>query len=442
VGCPPAPEQARAVSVTWHGEVAELVERRCLPCHGSDGVATLRLESFDQASSVAPLVADAVTTGAMPPWGAEDTTECAPPAQWANDARLPKEEIAVFEAWAAAGAPEGEPSDRDEQTEIGAPSSDDRTLRSNRAWPLPETGPDTFRCFVLDPGLEEDAWISRVEVLPGVRRAVHHVLVFQANAADGEALAEQAEQQGGTLDCARGAPELTQLRTITLWAPGSPALEVPETAGIELAAGSRIVLQVHYHPTGEPGLADNTGVRLTLRPDLPSERAGMMLVGNAEAAPILQAGAEDPGGQPVFHVPAGARAHVETMVFQGLASSAGPLSVFGLAPHMHWVGVDMKVSVRKAGGEEVCLLHVPRYDFDWQRFYAYDSTAPLPLIEAGDALVIRCTYDNTLDNERLREALLEEGLDAPGPVGLGPNSLDEMCLVFLGATVGLNTTGE
>jgi hypothetical protein len=45
----------------------------------------------------------------MPPWGAEDTDECAPPLPWEDDLRLSDEEIALVRAWADADAPEGDP---------------------------------------------------------------------------------------------------------------------------------------------------------------------------------------------------------------------------------------------------------------------------------------------------------------------------------------------
>ena len=77
-------------------------------------------------------------------------------------------------------------------------------------------------------------------------------------------------------------------------------------------------------------------------------------------------------------------------------------------------------------------MQTPHWDFNWQRGYSYD--APLdevPVLRGGDTLHLRCTYDNTLDNPGVRQALADAGLDAPQDVYLGETTLDEMCLGVL-----------
>jgi hypothetical protein len=76
-----------------------------------------------------------------------------------------------------------------------------------------------------------------------------------------------------------------------------------------------------------------------------------------------------------------------------------------------------------------CLLETPRWDFNWQRQYAYDAEiAALPTLHAGDQLTMKCTYDNSMDNPFVKRALLEQKLTAPQDVTLGETTLDEMCL--------------
>ena len=40
-------------------------------------------------------------------------------------------------------------------------------------------GTDDYRCFLLDPELAEDAFLTGVDVLPGNPDVVHHVIMFQ-----------------------------------------------------------------------------------------------------------------------------------------------------------------------------------------------------------------------------------------------------------------------
>ena len=45
---------------------------------------------------------------------------------------------------------------------------------------------------------------------------------------------------------------------------------------------------------------------------------------------------------------------------------------------------------------------------------------------------MRCTYDNTLNNPGVVEALGQQGLEEPVEVRLGEETLDEMCLGIYG----------
>jgi hypothetical protein len=49
-------------------------------------------------------------------------------------------------------------------------------------------------------------------------------------------------------------------------------------------------------------------------------------------------------------------------------------------------------------------------------------------VQGGDILRMRCTYDNTLDNPFVADALSSMGMTTPGDVFLGEETLDEMCL--------------
>ena len=83
-----------------------------------------------------------------------------------------------------------------------------------------------------------------------------------------------------------------------------------------------------------------------------------------------------------------------------------------------------------------CLLQTPNWNFEWQRFYEYDAPIEsLPFVRPGDRFELECHYDNSMSNPFVREALAEQGLDAPRDVVLGDETLDEMCLGVLGLTV-------
>ena len=79
-----------------------------------------------------------------------------------------------------------------------------------------------------------------------------------------------------------------------------------------------------------------------------------------------------------------------------------------------------------------CLVSAPKYDFEWQRAYAYDVPLDeLPIFRPGDILTLNCGYDNSMNNQNMREALGRVGMSEPSDVILGDETLDEMCLVGL-----------
>ena len=107
----PAPSAEPLPTPTYHRDIAPILERSCVKCHHEGGVGPFALTSYDLARAMAPALTTEVTARRMPPWGAQDTSECRPPLTWRDDERLSQEEIDIFRRWEAAGTPEGDPGD-------------------------------------------------------------------------------------------------------------------------------------------------------------------------------------------------------------------------------------------------------------------------------------------------------------------------------------------
>ena len=116
------------------------------------------------------------------------------------------------------------------------------------------TGTDDYRCFLLDPELDEDVWLTGSNVLPGNPDVVHHVILFKVPPdAVGDAEAKDADPttRAGPASAApasRGEfANLDDANWLAAWAPGGDETKVQDGYGVELEAGSRIVMQVHYN---------------------------------------------------------------------------------------------------------------------------------------------------------------------------------------------------
>ena len=219
---------------TWNEDVAPIVAEHCGSCHVSGGIAPFPLESYADASSMASSMVAAVEAGTMPPWGAETTDECEPRYGFMDDPRLSDEEKATLAAWADGGAPEGSGP----LAEL--PASPDLSLADPDQVLAPDTAyvtsgdSDEFRCFVLDPGLNEDAWLTGLQVEAGNEAVVHHVLAF----ADPDRASEKLVGSDGTYDCF-GGPGFNDTALLGAWAPGGKESVTKPGFGTRLEAGQR-----------------------------------------------------------------------------------------------------------------------------------------------------------------------------------------------------------
>src|SRR5262245_40913842 len=135
---------------TFHKDVEPIVQKSCQGCHATGGLAPFSLTSYASARAWATLMAQATSERRMPPWGAQDTSECRPPLPWRKDARLSDKDIATIAAWAEAGAPEGDPKDAPPPREPPPRDLPGMTLELAPKQPFTTGGKaDQFRCFVL-----------------------------------------------------------------------------------------------------------------------------------------------------------------------------------------------------------------------------------------------------------------------------------------------------
>jgi hypothetical protein len=430
---PDAP--AAADEVTWHGQIAPLVTARCVGCHQDGGVAPFSLQRYEDAFAHAYGMAEQTRLGTMPPFLAQETEECVPRHGWKDDLRLTDAEKALFSRWHEANAPEGDPSRAAPLPEPVSLSLEAPDLTVAIGSPVVVDGnQDRFVCHVMDTGLTADTWIDAVQIVAGNQRVVHHVLVYD----DVNLATPEDRVRAGKYECF-GGTGVRGASLIHAWAPGGVPVYTPKGVARELKAGARLVMQVHYHPVGTSETDDSTRVEFRFAKEAPEYRTTTSLIGNLTIptqAGTLLPGPNDPPGEIKFVIPAGVSDHTETIA--AVVSAAGESLIWSMGTHMHYVGRDMAIHLRRGNprpGEpkQECLIQTPSWDFNWQRGYRYDAELEeLPVARQGDTYLMRCRYDNSLDNPFVREALREQGLSAPHDVHLGEATLDEMCLGAFG----------
>ncbi|MCA9623653.1 MAG: hypothetical protein KC731_31745 [Myxococcales bacterium] len=375
---------------TFWGDVAPILYDNCVSCHADGGIAPLSLVSYGEARAVGPAIAGVTANRTMPPWGADNTGDC---HTWQDARWLSEEDIALIAAWVDADMPEGDPALAPEMPAPPAGLAEvSATLDIGVEFTPDDSQPDDYRCFLVDPGITQDMFLTAHHVKPGDPRVVHHVILYSLETveAEQEAIALDAGEAGPGYRCF-GGPKVGDSNFIGGWAPGTPPTIYPAGTGVRLAAGRKAVLQVHYN-TVNGAFPDRTKMDVTLAADVPRE------------ATIAQIGAYD------LVLPPGMKYLAQSSTTSNPAPV--PVAVHGVFPHMHELGVDMRV---EANGE--CLVDVPAWDFNWQQFYFYDE--PVIVDPAAD-LTITCGYSTLGRSET---------------TFWGDGTQDEMCINFFYVTL-------
>jgi hypothetical protein len=390
---------------TWEGEIHALTEARCNTCHSEGGVGPMPFETYEQAAPWAEVMALATLERTMPPWPPVD---CCRPLQHAL--ALTADEIAAFDAWARGGAPEGDPADYVEP-EIpvrGLPRVDLTVSMAEAYTPSPQDGTtDETRCFLLDWPEDGRAYVTGLDVRPGTPDQVHHALLLVASPLSVPALQLQDSASPGPGWSCPGGVVWGATGWIGGWSPGWTARVMPPGTGQKVAAGSKLILTVHYSLTDPPGLPDRTEVVLMLDDQVDSELTALSVYD-----PLWLAGGMkiEAGGRDVR-----------------VSHRSHPLKdkvVVGVNLHMHERGSRGSVGIVRADGSRECLLQIDDWDHEWQGDYLLEEPVALG---RRDALWVECHFDNTEGNQRVVDGRAER------PRDLNWAEDEEMCVAFVTA---------
>jgi hypothetical protein len=433
-GQPPPPP----AGATWYQDAAPIVSKHCMSCHQAGGIAPFALTDYQSAVDHAPDMLSQITAGTMPPFDAREDADCTPRFGWKDDPRLSAQEIQTLQTWVADGTAEG--------TVAPVPQPASTALQGVTATLSPVTpfaasgNRDQFICFILDPQPGAGEWLTGLQVRPGNPDVVHHVVVSELQAGTDQDAMVAAHGIGMPWDCSNMATPGGLV--VTIWTPGNDAMQTPAGMAVPLVAGSKLVMQIHYHPAGVAHAPDSTSLDLRTTLAWPQRMYFIGALGNATTAPDLLPDPDDRTSTPEFRIPANKPDHYEHMRFTvGSLGTTSDLRVYSVNPHMHLIGTHIRGTITRIAPTATqpaneCLAN-GLWNFDWQRTYYYNAPLDqLPQVQQGDVVDVTCHWDNTLDNPFVQRALADQGLGAPVDVTLGEgSSTDEMCLEIFGLSV-------
>jgi hypothetical protein len=336
----------------------------------------MSLLTYEQTRPWAKSIREKVSTGLMPPWHAD-----APHGIFANDRRLTDREKDTLIRWASSGAPEGNAADLPaapkfaEGWEIGKPDA----VFSIAPYEVPAKGTIDYQNFSVPTNFAEDKWIQAIEVRPGVRSVVHHILVF-------------SREPGGTVRPAGfvsvvpkplaapppaapkpGEPQLGPPILIATMAPGTKAMTFEPGRAIRIKAGSVLSFQLHYTTNGTASV-DKSSVGMIFANQPPQQEVRTSAFMNL-----------------FFRIPAGTADQAVDSAIQFDQDS----HIFALFPHTHLRGKSWRYVMVYPDGRSEVVLSVPKYDFNWQTFYEFAKPIAAP---KGSRLEATAHYDNSVTN--------------------------------------------
>ena len=399
-----APEAQRQVTPpTFYKDVLPILQDHCQSCHRLDESAPMPLLTYEQTKPWAQKIADAVQRKMMPPWFADPRY-----GHFSNDPSLSEPQIAEISAWAAAGAPAGDPHDTPaprKWTRGWSTHNPDMVSKMPKPVEIPASGEVEYTYEIVPTHFTEDKWVQTAEVRPSSAQHVHHAVVY-IRPPDAKWLRHAPVGEPFTASTLTNPEERREAHETTsdlllVYAPGSSPDQWRDGMAKFVPAGSDLVFQIHYTTNGHAAI-DQTSIGLTFAKSPPKQRVITLQVNNH--ALLIPPGADD------FRVEV-----------QGtLPNDATLLSLF---PHMHLRGKRFEYDIVGDDGSVETLLRV-NYHFHWQLSY---RLAEPRILKAGTKLRVIAWYDNSRSNPH--------NPDPEKTVKWGDQTSDEMMVGFFDVAV-------
>ncbi len=393
---------------TFNKDIAPIVFSKCMSCHREGEVGPFPLTNYEELRRRARQIAMVTQRRIMPPWKPVPGHN-----EFKFDRSLTAEQVAVFQEWAKAGAPEGDPSDLPPQPKfpsgwlLGEP---DMILKLAKPFPVHAEGKDIYVQFVFPLELEQDKYIRAVQVRPSNSRVAHHGVILLDGSKTARKLAKEHDSERADHYLNFGDAGFIPRGFLPGYAPGHTtaredvsAKEKPEgenEVGLVLGKGLDVVLQMHYHPTGKPE-EDQPQIGLYFTDKKPQR--GPNIIGMANNDVDIAPGEKEFVRTDTFKLPV-------------------DFEVRDIYAHMHMIGKRVHVQAELPGGRKKELLLIDDWDFNWQDSYVYKEPFVLP---RGTEIKAEWVWDNTADNPR-------NPFHPPQRIQWGPNSDDEMSGLIIG----------
>jgi hypothetical protein len=381
--------------------VAPLLEKHCVSCHHTGGIAPMAFHEYKDIRPWARAIRRSVSARTMPPWHAGEKSG----HQFTNDRSLAAAEIRTISEWADDGAKEGT-----KRGPLQAP-------KASSGWKLgqpdlivrvpgmkvPAQGTLEYTFLVSPTRFAQEKWIAAAEWKIDERSVVHHMNAFVRpqgssyvkDAPPGELYVASRESRAARKEDER---EVDRRELLLGYEPGYQPEPWGEGRAKLLPKNADLVFEIHYTANGK-AVTDYSELGIYFAKEPPRERVLTITPADAKLA-----------------IPPGADSHHSFAA----ATMRSAVTLLSMQPHMHLRGKAYRIRAVHPDGKEEVLLDVPRYDFRWQTTYFLKQ--PLRLA-AGARLECDAWFDNSAANR--------DNPDPKATVRWGDQSWEEMNIGFM-----------
>ena len=345
------PESSTKGDVTFHKDIARILQNRCQQCHRQGGVGPFELMTYEQAKERRKMISYVVEKDIMPPWFAEDNRK------WKQNYDLSKGEKETLLKWLSSGMPEGNPAHAPKAlqwSKEGIIKNPDLVLTFPKVNVQAE-GFMRYKYLTVKVPITEDKWVKAVETRTKNPQVLHHALSFLTNSPNKQPVNAAAGFYSG-------------------YVPGAVINVFPEDTGKFLPKGSYIMVQLHYTPNGT-AVEDEVSLAFEFFDEKPKFESitKSAFTRNLKIPP-----------------------HEENYIAVAEHKFSEDGYLTGFNPHAHLRGKSFKYELFLPNGKKETLLNIPKYDFNWQINYQPVEAVFAP---AGSTVKVTAVYDNSTKNK-------------------------------------------
>ena len=379
--------------VRFNKEVIRVLQRSCLGCHRPGGIV-MSLATYEEARPWAKAIKEELLEKRMPPWHAVKGY-----GEFRNAPSLTQRDVDMIVNWVEGGAPKGDDKDLppsplfSNDWLLGKP---DLTLKPDSESKIAGDA-DEFRTFMLPMNLNEDRWLSAIDLQPGNAAVVHCAKIYSLKTSAGVLPMTPVKMEDGP-----SPVDLRNAGVLLSWMPGQKPTALEDGLAQLISAGSRIAVRIHYRGSGEAS-TDRSSVGLYFAKTAPRRQLQEIAITNPDAS------------IPVAAEPFPVKVSITTQ---------SDTEAIGIRPRVNPLVVSFQATAHRPDGSEEVMIWTRRYQFDWEPTYYFRQPVALP---KGTRVEVVAYFDNSGENQKNPH-------DPPRPVRWSEISGDPICALLVASS--------